>query len=87
MNARPQAPSHPFPFQLYAKAKAEGKTRVEKFGDYFHVLIERVDPVSKEVLPPITAVVERKQVEAARQKVVEHLAAMDTLLGDLKALA
>jgi len=86
-NATPQAPQQPFPFHLYINSKPAGKTRVEKFGDFFHVLIEREDANTKKVLPPFTAVLEVQQLEAARQRIAEQLETLDVVINDLKSLA
>jgi len=54
-----QTPQPGFPFHLYQPAKADKKLRVEKFGEFFHVLIEREDTVMGPMPPQPLALVIR----------------------------
>jgi len=83
-NAMPQGQQQAFPFQLYLSAKAAGKTRVERFGDFHHVLIEREDPSTKKILPPFTSVIDIEQLEQTRGRLLTQLEAVEMVIADLK---
>jgi len=85
MNRMPPQPPQGFPFASYPKAKEDKLSRMEKFGDYHHVLIERFDPDTKKPLPPITAVLSLEQVEQMRDRLQTQIEALDVLLADMRA--
>lgn len=84
MMNRPQPQQSGFPFALYLKAKEEKRVRMEKFGDFHHVLIERFDPETKKPQPPITAVLALEQVQQMRDRLQSQIASLDALIEDMK---
>ena len=75
MNQNPnrQQQQTPFPFATYVTAKENGNTKIEKYGDHYHVIIRNFEPETKQELPPTTATFIKSDVANITERIESNV--------------